>query len=222
MNLSKKNQLTQLAVQQESKIKPRYSIDFDDVKERAYGYMTILLEVLEKDFKVVGDEIMVINTNRPDSKLGSFKFNQKSELWSDFATDDTGIGSLSFISYLQGISFKDAAKLILDILDGNGPSPTAPNAAGKVAANDSRIAAKPNLKVVPPTVPDTLICPVPADAPAVPESFYQLGKPSHRYVYRSPKGEVLCYILRFPLPDGGKEIRPLALHRTESGGMAWK
>lgn len=219
MNTSTKKQLAQLAKQQQEKSQSRYSIDFNDVAERAYDRVPEILEALNHSY-VEGDvEIDMINPNRPDGDFGSFRYNKVTTLWSDFATDDTGKGPIALVMYLEEVTAKAAAKLILDILDGNGPSPTAPNVAGKVAANDSRIVSKPRLKVV---KPDTLICPVPADAPAVPESFYQLGKPSHRYVYRSPKGEVLCYILRFPLPDGKKEIRPLTLNRTESGGMAWK
>lgn len=65
-----------------------------------------------------------------------------------------------------------------------------------------------------------LVVPVPPDAPAPPASHIRLGKPIARWTYRNLMGEVLGYISRFDLPDGGKVFLPLTLQRTVRG-LRW-
>jgi hypothetical protein len=65
-----------------------------------------------------------------------------------------------------------------------------------------------------------LVVPVPLDAPAPPASHIRLGKPVARWTYRNLTGEVLGYISRFDLPDGGKVFLPLTLQHTVRG-LRW-
>ena len=65
-----------------------------------------------------------------------------------------------------------------------------------------------------------LVVPVPPDAPAPPASHIRLGKPISRWTYRNLMGEVLGYISRFDLPDGGKVFLPLTLQYT-ARGLRW-
>ena len=62
-----------------------------------------------------------------------------------------------------------------------------------------------------------LVVPVPPDAPAPPASHIRFGKPIARWAYRNLMGEVLGYISRFDLPDGGKVFLPLTLQRSVRG-----
>jgi hypothetical protein len=61
---------------------------------------------------------------------------------------------------------------------------------------------------------DELVVPVPPGAPAPPASHTRLGKPIARWTYRNLMGEVLGYISRFDLPEGGKVFLPLTLLHT--------
>ena len=67
---------------------------------------------------------------------------------------------------------------------------------------------------------DELVVPVPPGAPAPPASHTHRGKPIARWTYHNLMGEVLCYISRFDLPDGGKVFLPLTLQRTVRG-LRW-
>ena len=58
------------------------------------------------------------------------------------------------------------------------------------------------------------------DAPAPPASHIRLGKPVARWAYRNLTGEVLGYVSRFDLPDGGKVFLPLTLQRSVRG-LRW-
>ena len=67
---------------------------------------------------------------------------------------------------------------------------------------------------------DELVVPVPSDAPAPPASHIRLGRPIAQWTYRNLVGEVLGYISRFDLPEGGKVFLPLTLQRTVRG-LRW-
>ena len=65
-----------------------------------------------------------------------------------------------------------------------------------------------------------LVVPVPPGAPEPPASHIRLGKPIARWTYRNLTGEVLGYVSRFDLPDGGKVFLPLSLRRSVRG-LRW-
>ena len=66
-----------------------------------------------------------------------------------------------------------------------------------------------------------LVLPVPADAPPMPETHFELGPPSERWSYRDATGALLFEVLRFDKSDGGKEFRPLTLWR-DAQGLRWR
>jgi hypothetical protein len=63
-----------------------------------------------------------------------------------------------------------------------------------------------------------LVCPVPADAPALPARHPELGKPANTWPYIDGDGNALGYVLRFEDRAGGKQFRPLTLWRPAAGG----
>ena len=82
---------------------------------------------------------------------------------------------------------------------------------------------KPN-EIVPVAAPASegeLVLPVPADAPPMPETHFELGQPSERWSYRDATGRLLFEVRRFDKSDGGKEFRPLTLWR-DAQGLRWR
>jgi hypothetical protein len=77
----------------------------------------------------------------------------------------------------------------------------------------------------PPT--ETLVSPIPDDAPAVPKQFSTCmidGKKesvSAQWTYRDAQNKELCHIFRFDPEGGKKQFRPLTLWKTDKG-MEWK
>jgi len=65
--------------------------------------------------------------------------------------------------------------------------------------------------------------PVPDTSPELPKTHRQLGAPSNRWAYRDAAGQLLGYVCRFDLDDGGKEFRPLFWGRWQKKvGWYWK
>jgi putative DNA primase/helicase len=62
------------------------------------------------------------------------------------------------------------------------------------------------------------VVPVPASAPAPPSAHPKLGQPTARWIYTDATGAVLGHVLRFDLPGGDKQFRPLTWRRPETGG----
>ncbi len=65
------------------------------------------------------------------------------------------------------------------------------------------------------------ITPVPDDAPE-PSAHYKMGTPSQVWVYRDALNRILCYVCRFDLPEGGKQILPLTFCLGSDGKREWR
>ncbi len=66
-----------------------------------------------------------------------------------------------------------------------------------------------------------IVLPVPSDAPPLP--FHpKHGKSVACWAYHSEKGEILFYVGRFNLANGGKEFAPLTLWRDKYGALCWR
>lgn len=67
------------------------------------------------------------------------------------------------------------------------------------------------------------IMPVPADAKPVPERLLTLAglQPSMRYKFRDAAGRLLWGVLRWQMPDGSKQLRPLT-YWTQNGMSGWR
>lgn len=65
--------------------------------------------------------------------------------------------------------------------------------------------------------------PVPDDAPPGPPTLQRLGKPAGCWTYRDAAGKLLGYVLRFNLPEGGKEFLPATFcHNAATGAREWR
>ena len=65
------------------------------------------------------------------------------------------------------------------------------------------------------------ITPIPADAPAMPDTHPHLGRPSAVWSYLDASGALLFVVMRFD-PADGKEFRPLSLWRAANGRVEWR
>jgi hypothetical protein len=68
---------------------------------------------------------------------------------------------------------------------------------------------------------ETFVSPVPADAPPAPAEHPNLGKPTGWWTYLTDKGGLESHVVRFDLPNGSKEFRPLTLWRGPEG-LRWR
>lgn len=190
-------------------------IDFDAVKQRADGYLPLVLEAVAPEGEQKGDEYLMLNPHRPDGDLNSFKFNLDSGRWADFASDDgdaKGGDIISLVAYLKGVPQAQAAEQIsalIDSVEAEGVAKPRPARKGHpvVAVSQS---------------PSTQVVPIPPHAPSPPESHPSLGKFSACYTYTDGSGHTACYVCRFDLPDGKKEFRPLTLHRLMPDALVWQ
>ena len=66
----------------------------------------------------------------------------------------------------------------------------------------------------------TPITPAPAGKPA--PSWWPDGTPADGWLYTDAEGHPLCWRVRFDLPGGDKEVRPLTWCRAEDGRCEWR
>ena len=187
--------------------------DYAKVNALALKRFDDLIEKLHLNTKVVGKECQFINPKRQDTDFGSASINIETGVWADFANDDAKGGDLvSLVAYLGSFSQKDAASWIKTNLSDFA-----------IKQNDLfPEMVIPELKAKVTKVDGTQLYPVPVDAPAVPDSFNKLGKPSQVYTYKNAEGRTNGYILRFDEPGGGKQIRPLTLWRDKNNVVKWQ
>jgi hypothetical protein len=68
------------------------------------------------DGQLVGNEWVARNPRRNDRRPGSFKINIKTGRWADFATGDAGGDVISLAAYLSGLSQREAALQLAQML----------------------------------------------------------------------------------------------------------
>lgn len=66
-----------------------------------------------------------------------------------------------------------------------------------------------------------LVAPAPPGAPALPDTWRGVGRPSACWTYRDADGRVLRHVLRFDTPEG-KDIRPVTLWRGPDDRLKWR
>ncbi len=84
-------------------------LNFNDIETAARDRTLDCLHWLLPDGKLRGDEFCALNPTRRDHKAGSFAYNVRKHVWSDFASNDKGKGIIGLWRYVRNKSFKDAA-----------------------------------------------------------------------------------------------------------------
>ena len=157
-----------------------------------------------------GRELLMLNKERGDNSLGSFKFNIDTGAWADFAAEDmSGHGIVGLVSKYFTLSTQAAIAKIRDELGD----------AYDTQAHSRENKRKPS--------PDLGIRPVNEDtayAEGIDLPFdchHDLGPPSAVYAYRLPGGEIAFFVYRFDLGDGKKETRPVSYSAAKKQWV-WK
>ncbi len=99
-------------------------LNFDDVEAAARNRTLDCLLWLMPDGKVRGDEFCALNSTRADRTAGSFAYNIRKHVWSDFACADKGRGIISLCGYVHNQPFVKAAHELaawLGMIDGAMP-----------------------------------------------------------------------------------------------------
>jgi len=181
-------------------------IDFEKIAQAAAGRILDLAQAWIPGGRVEGKEYLMINPNRPDQRLGSFKINIDTGQWADFAASETGGDIISFCKYVRGFSNQgEAAEFVAQALG--------------VPAQDAQGAQVPARSK--PAEVWKMIAPVPADAPPPFEKHFKLGKPSGRWTYKDRAGQVIGYVYRFETSEG-KQIYPVTYRVNGRGLRSWR
>jgi hypothetical protein len=84
-------------------------LNFNDIEAAARSRTLDCLLWLLPDGRLHGDEFCALNPTRHDHKTGSFAYNIRKHVWSDFASNDKGRGIIDLWHYVRNQPFKDAA-----------------------------------------------------------------------------------------------------------------
>jgi hypothetical protein len=91
-------------------------IDFAFVADQAARNAPSILAHWLPDGKRIGREWCALNPTRADHHLGSLKINLVTTRWSDFSTSARGGDLVSLASYLFGLSQRDAAIRVAEMV----------------------------------------------------------------------------------------------------------
>jgi Family of unknown function (DUF5906) len=115
-------------------------IDFADVKDATLRSLDFVVQWLLPGGKRVGDEWVVRNPTRNDSKPGSFSVNMKTGVWSDFATGDRGGDMIDLYMYLNRGSNVQAKNALAEMLNVQARSSSKSNTESKLQSKHSHTA----------------------------------------------------------------------------------
>lgn len=185
------------------------SINFQEVRIAAEANAESLLSEWYPSGRKQGVEFCVgdVSGSAP-SGGGSMKYNLRKNVWSDFATGESG-DIIDLLATKDNLTVLEAAnalseRLKLGSLDGSAME-------GKFQAKVKPLA---NEWVSTRNVPD--------HAPSPPESHPYHGIPSKVWTYTNDEGEAIGYIYRFDTKDG-KDVIPLTWCENQmSNDEAWK
>ena len=92
------------------------SIAFRRIAEAAVPYADTIVRRWLPDGLREGTEWVCRNPRRADQRAGSFKVNMMTGKWGDFATGDAGGDIVSLGAYLFGLSQKESALKVAEML----------------------------------------------------------------------------------------------------------
>jgi hypothetical protein len=125
--------------------------------------------------KRIGREYVAKNPTRPDRRAGSSKVNLQTGRWADFATGDKGGDAVSLAAYLFGLRQSEAARRLAD-----APCHFRGHAMNDIAEIEAPFAPLRSVEIIPMATSESegeLVVPVPADAPAMPQTQRRTGRP---------------------------------------------
>jgi hypothetical protein len=157
-----------------------------------------ILNLAERQFGAKLEKVTPTEWVGPCPKCGGtdrFSINTSKQIFNCRGCSAGG-DAIALVGLVLGIPFEDA----LERINGEPIKPT---------------------RTTPEAEDETFVSPVPADAPSAPAEHPRLGKPSGWWTYLTDKGGLESHVMRFDLPYGRKEFRPLTLWRGPEG-LRWR
>lgn len=156
-------------------------IDFKAIDEAALPHLATWVQAWIPGGRMEGDEYVVRNPNRADSKPGSFKVNVKRGIFIDFANPDVdkGVGAVALYAFVFRVKMGEAAREVAPLA---GVPHLAPKRAPRPKIEDKDC---------------DIVMPVPHDAPPAPTNVTWKGmRESRRWAYMSADKQLLGYVVR--------------------------
>jgi putative DNA primase/helicase len=125
----------------------RSRINFKAVSAAARRALVTIVPQLLPGGRRDGNEWVVRNPTRADSKPGSFKVNLQTGVWADFATADAGGDIIDLLAYIKGNSKVEAARELGEMLNvksdgGSSQTGNATSAKATMRPDQARLAPK--------------------------------------------------------------------------------
>lgn len=206
-------------------------IDFQSIAQVSVGRIHDVISSWLPGGRVQGNEYVVRNPRRSDSRVGSFKVNVQTGAWSDFATNDAGGDLISLIAYLENISQSDAAHKLAEFagipfqrVPGVPRVPGSGNVHAKPVSSVHMPGTPPPSEGVPgvPGAEFEFVAAVPPDAPEELQKHFRHGSPSAVWRYRTANGSTYCLVFRFDTAEG-KQFSPQSLWQKDNAfKWMWK
>ena len=178
-------------------------IDFDQINSAALSALESLVHEWFPQGHKEGHEFKIGSLSGEPGR--SMSINLRSGAWKDFASDAGGSDPISLLAAIRSVSMAEAARELGERLH------TGIASAGVTA----------------PRKPDDAptwnpIVPVPETAPAPTFRHHKFGQHSKEWAYRTSEGGLIGYIVRFDLPDGGKDVVPRCYCTNAEGKREWR
>jgi len=178
-------------------------IDFDGINAAALTSLESLLHEWFPQGHREGHEFKIGSLSGEPGR--SLSVNTRTGVWKDFSSDAGGSDPISLLAAIRSCSMKEAATEIGERFRTGIESPGVTAAPKPAAAPEWTPTAAP-------------------DGTALPAQVYhhRLGVPRSVYSYRDATGRLFGAVCRFDLPDGGKDVIPLAWARHADGREQWR
>jgi hypothetical protein len=95
-------------------------IDFDRINAEALPCLEAICRRLLARGRREGHEFLALNPHRDDRRLGSFKINLRTGVWSDFSSGDKGRDPVSLVAFIEDCRQGEAALKLARMLGLNG------------------------------------------------------------------------------------------------------
>jgi putative DNA primase/helicase len=178
-------------------------IDFQAINDRALPILESLSREWFPQGHKEGHEFKIGSLSGEPGR--SMSINLRTGAWKDFASDAGGSDPISLLAAIRSVSMADAAREL------GGRLSTGLASRG--------VSAPPKPDDAPTWTP---IVPIPESAPAPTFRHHKFGQHSKEWAYRTSEGGLIGYIVRFDLPDGGKDVVPRCYCKDANGKREWR
>jgi putative DNA primase/helicase len=178
-------------------------IDFQQINGHALSALETLVHEWFPQGHKEGHEFKVGSLSGEPGR--SMSINLRTGAWKDFASDAGGSDPISLLAAIRSVSMAEAAREL----------------GGRLSTGiaSSGVSAPPKPDDAPMWTP---IVPVPESAPAPTFRHHKFGQHSKEWAYRTSEGGLIGYIVRFDLPDGGKDVVPRCYCKDANGKREWR